>query len=128
MYPSSMMLYLGVLGLTTCSGGTTYAKPLQGTGGQLLTRSANGPEINSYSLLSLANVSSLSPNMSGQSNFDIQCERYKYGFIDDEILRDCETALPYMTGSDDITFVDDRDMKGNVLGLPYRQYGSKCCL
>ena len=128
MYASSMMLYLFISGLVLCRGGTTYANPLQSTGTQLLTLPAYGSEANSSDPGSLANVSSLSSNVSSQDDFNIQCERYKYGFIDDEVLLDCGRGLPYMVGSYDVKFVEDRETEGNVVCLPYRQYGSECCL
>ena len=125
MYASSMMLYLFISGLVLCLGGVTYANPLQSTGTQLLTLPAYGSEANSSNFGSLANVSSLSLNVSSPNDFSIQCERYKYGFIDDEVLLDCGRGLPYMVGTYDTKFVDDREAEGNVLCLPYRQYGSE---
>ena len=119
------MLCLFTSGLIVCRRGTACAKPLQSTGTQVLTLSAYGAETKSYNPWSLANVSSLSLNVSSPDNSNIQCERYKYGFIDDEVLVDCGSATPYIRGSDDVTFVEDREVQGNVVGLPYRQYGSE---
>lgn len=128
MYASSIVLYLLISGLVLCRGGTTYANPLQRTGTQLLTLPAYGSEANSNNPGSLDNISSLSLNVSSQNNFNIQCERYKYGFIDDEVLLDCGRGLPYMVGSHDIKFVEDREDEENVVCVPYRQYGSEYCL
>lgn len=125
MYVSSLILYLFISGLVLWHGGTTNANPLQSTGTQLLTLPAYGSETRSNIFGSLANVSSLSLNVSSQNDFKIQCERYKYGFLDDEVLLDCGRGLPYMVGSYDIEFVGEREMEGNVVCLPYRQYGSE---
>lgn len=128
MYASSMVQYLFAYGLILYRGGTTYAKPLQITETQLLSLSNDSSETNSYNPWSMANDSSLSLNVSNPDNSEIRCERYKYGFIDDEVLVDCGKALPYMVDSSEINFVEDREMQGNVVCLPYRIYGSEFTL
>lgn len=126
MYASSMILYLFIIGFIVCRWGTTHAKPVQSTGTQLLTLSNNSSKTNSYNPWSLlANDSSSSLNVSSPDSTEIRCERYKYGFIDDEVLVDCGQALPYMVGSHDINWVEDREMQGNVVCVPYRVYGSE---